>query len=175
MTGVRMELTGADAALAALGDAAARLEHPRPLYDEVGAMLVVSTQMRFEREEDPDGNPWPMSVRAVMQGGRTMTDTARLVQSLTHIASDAGVEVGTNVVYAAVHQTGGTIRARASAGLRFRVNGSWVAKQEVTLPKRAFLGLDEDDEKEIAAIAGDWLMKPLDGPSASSRGADARR
>lgn len=162
---VRLDIAGKDAALAALARAAAGLAHPKPLYDEVGAALAVSTQVRFEREADPDGNPWAPSLRKLVAGGRTLTETARLVSSITHEATDAGVAVGTNVLYAAIHQTGGTIRARTSRGLRFRSpgNGGWVTKQQVTIPRRAFLGVDREDEAEIEAIAGSYTLKPLGG------------
>ena len=170
MAGLRMELAGSEDALGALGEAAGRLESPRPLYDEIGAALVVSTQARFETEQDPEGNPWAQSLRARLEGGRTLTDTARLVGSLTHEATDAGLAVGTNVIYAAIHQLGGVIKAKTpissfkEGGLRFRgAGGGWVRKDQVTIPQRAFLGLDDDDEAEIEAISGAYLLKPLGG------------
>ena len=170
MTGARMEIDGSEAALAALGQAAARADRPRELWDAVGQALVDSTQNRFETETDPEGNPWPDSLRKLVEGGRTLTDTARMVSSLTHEPSDAGVAVGTNAIQAAIHQMGGTIRAKTSKGLRFRApgKGGWMTKSKVTMPRRAFLGLDDEDEAEITAIAGDWLMLPLGG------GADVR-
>lgn len=163
MVGVRFELDGSEAALAALTAAAARLDDPMPLYDEIGSMLVVSTQQRFEREEAPDGTPWPMSIRVLTEGGKTLSDTRRLHNSMTHEASNDGVAIGTNVIHAAIHQTGGTIRAKTSKGLRFKVAGGWVTRQSVEIPQRAFLGLDTDDEKAIGDIAGDYLGQPLGG------------
>ena len=172
MTGVRMELTGAEEALRFLGDAAAKAEKPRELYDEIGAALVASTQHRFEEEEDPEGNPWPDSLRKSLFGGRTLTVSSRLVGSITHEPSDEGVAVGTNVIYAAIHQFGGTIKAKTpissftEGGLRFKSpSGAWVRKDEVTMPRRAFLGIDEDDEAEIEFIAAGYL----------GAGTDARR
>lgn len=168
MTGVRFEITGKEEALAALSDAVARLEHPAPMFDKIGAALVVSTKNRFEAEQDPDGNPWPMSIRVLVEGGKTLTDTARLKNSITHEASDSGVAVGTNVVYAATHQFGARIKAKTAKGLRFRLAGanSDIFVQAVTIPRRAFLGLDADDEREIAAIAGDYISAPLGGEDA---------
>lgn len=159
MTGISFSVEGTKAALAALAGAVAALDDATPLYDDIGAMLVVSAQERFQTESGPDGSPWPISIRAAMTGGKTLSDTRRLFASITHEASASGVAVGTNVIYAAIHQTGGTIRAKTSKGLRFRAggNGGWVTKQSVTLPARPFLGLDRDDEKEIAALAEDYL------------------
>ena len=96
-----------------------------------------------------------------MEGGKTLVDSARLMQSITSNASDTGVEVGTNVLYAAIHQFGGTIRAKTSRGLRFKIgkgrDASWATRQSVTIPARPFLGIDAEDEAEIIQIATDWL------------------
>ncbi|KQZ14305.1 hypothetical protein ASD44_09640 [Mesorhizobium sp. Root554] len=172
MTGARMELKGKEAVLADLAETIGKTEDKRGLFDAIGASLAVSTQHRFETETDPEGNPWPASLRALTEGGRTLTDTARLVQSITHEATAEGVAVGTNVIYAAIHQTGGVIKAKTSKGLRFRGpgNGGWVTKQSVEMPRRAFLGLDDEDESEIRALCADWL-----GAADDKGGADARR
>jgi len=159
--GVRIEVKGAEEALGTLSEAVARTEHPRDLFDAIGASLVVSTQRRFEIGEDPDGSPWPASIRVLLQGGRTLIDTANLLRSITHEASDAGVAVGTDVAYAATHQFGATIRPVRARSLVFRLGGAntpLVFAREVTIPARPFLGLDAEDEEEIEAIAADWLI-----------------
>jgi len=168
MAGLRMEISGKDEALAALGEALARMDRPGPLFDEIGRMLTVSTQKRFEAGIDPEGNSWPKSLRARLTGGKTLVDTSNLMGSITHEASDEGVAVGTNVIYAGPHQTGATIVAKTAKGLRFEIEGAWVTRQSVTLPRRAFLGLDEDDESDIVALTGDFLVAPLGGADAES-------
>lgn len=180
MAGVRMDITGYEATLSVLGAAIAKTDNARGLFDAIGMALVSSTQNRFETETDPTGNPWPESLRKTMFGGRTLTDTAALVQSITHEATDNSVAVGTNLIYAAIHQMGGTIKAKepissfTKGGLRFKgPGGAWVRKNEVTIPQRAFLGLDADDENEIRAICADWLGAVAGG--SGSGGADAGR
>lgn len=157
MSGVSIKVDGSEAALEALGAMIARAKNTRGLFDEIGASLVVSTQRRFEDGRAPDGSPWPPSFRALAEGGKTLVDTARLMQSITHVASDGGVEVGTNVLYAATHQLGATIRPVNAKALAFKIGGREIFAQEVTIPARPFLGLDDDDETEILAIAGDWI------------------
>lgn len=175
MTGVRMDITGFEATLSVLGAAIAKTDDARGLFDAIGMALVDSTQNRFETETDPTGSPWPDSLRKTLMGGRTLTDTGTLVQSITYEATDGSVAVGTNLIYAAIHQLGGTIKAKTSKGLRFRGpgNGDWVNKSEVTIPQRAFLGLDADDEIEIRALCADWLGAVAD--NSGSGGADAGR
>lgn len=157
MAGMRMEVSGQEAVLAELAGHVARAGNPRGLFENIGMALVVSTQRRFEQGMAPDGFVWPPSYRALAEGGKTLVDSARLMQSITYNASDAGVEVGTNVLYAAVHQLGATIVAKQADALTFKIGGGWVSKKQVTIPARPFLGLDEDDGKEIIAIAAEWI------------------
>jgi phage virion morphogenesis protein len=116
----------------------------RPM-DDIGSMLVASTIDRFEKGVGPDGRPWAVSERARTEGGRTLVDSARLRSSVTHLASPRQVAVGTNTVYARIHQEGGR------AGRRHAVN----------LPARPFLGVSAQDEVEIGAILANWLAGKL--------------
>lgn len=151
------------AALDALGHAGA---HMRPAWEDIGESLVRSTVHRFDTERAPDGTPWLPSIRAREQSGQTLTDTARLRGSITHEADDAGVTVGTNVVYAPPHQFGADItRRRHSRQVfrdergRFSASGraSWheVPEHTIRLVARPFLGLDADDETSVLEILGD--------------------
>jgi phage virion morphogenesis protein len=163
-----LTINGYDEALASLGHIVQRMDNAQPLYDQIGAALVVSTQNRFETESDPDGNPWPQSLRVRLEGGKTLTDSARLKNSITHEASNTGVDIGTNLIYAAVHQFGAVIKAKTESGLRFRAagNGDYVNVSQVTIPQRAFLGIDEDDQAEIFAITADYIGDSFGGSDA---------
>lgn len=173
MSGVRIEIRpeGIDETLAFLSETAERTDDSFGLFDAIGPALVSSTQMRFEEEKDPEGNPWPDSLRKMLLGGRTLTETGALAASITHEATAGSVAIGTNLIYAAIHQFGGTIRAKTGKGLRWRApgNGGWVRKDQVEMPRRAFLGLDDGDAAEIRALCADWLGAADDG------GGDARQ
>jgi phage virion morphogenesis protein len=179
MVGISVTLTGETEARSALGRAARQVENPRGLYDNIGASLVAFTQRRFEQGVAPDGSAWPPSLRALAEGGKTLIKTARLMQSVTHEADDAGVTVGTNVVYAAIHQLGGTIEqgarkqdihfkrkrggrvefAKANKKATFAQKVD-VGPRTINMPARPFLGIDHQDEVEIEALAGEWLLGP---------------
>lgn len=163
MTGVAITIKGSDAAFAVLAKAQAALATPRGLYADIGRQLVVSAQSRFAAEKDPDGSPWPVSMRAALDGGKTLTHTARLKNSITSEAGDREVAVGTNAIYAAIHQFGGVIKAKTAKGLKFRPAGGngFVTVMSVTMPKRAFLGLDQDDEAYIAKTAAKFMAQAL--------------
>ena len=122
--GIEIESAALNAALARLTTV---LTNPSAAMDQIGRYLVASTLRRFERERAPDGSPWLKSARALAEGGQTLTDTGRLRGSIAHTVTDGAraVEVGSKVLYAAIHQFGG----RAGRGRR------------VTLPARPYLGI----------------------------------
>ena len=41
------------------------------------------------------------------------------------------------------------IKAKNAKFLRFRVGGGWAKKKKVTIPKRPFLGISDEDMEEI--------------------------
>lgn len=179
MSGAGIQLRGETVAQAELGHLIERAQSPRPMWERIGASLVTSTLQRFDNGTDPEGSPWPPSIRALAEGGRTLIDTARLYQSITFNATDDGVEVGTNVIYAAIHQFGGdiTIPAREQVlnfkkhkrtgktlpGFRKEKDATFSQKvsigaHTVHIPARPFLGLDDDDDAEMLHIVEDWLV-----------------
>ena len=134
---IGVEIEGA-ALNAKLTRMAAALANPSAALDQIGRYLVASTLRRFERERAPDGSPWLKSARAIAEGGKTLTDTGRLRGSIAHTVTEGGraVEVGSHVLYAAIHQFGG----RAGRG------------RKVRLPARPYLGIDERDRANILRI-----------------------
>jgi phage virion morphogenesis protein len=152
---ISFELVGRERVDAVFAELARRGENLRPLMTEIGEHLRTSTTLRFERERAPSGAPWLPTWR----GGAILQDTGRLRQSITYLASDDQVEVGTNVIYAAIHHLGGTITAKNAPYLVFKApDGSgFRRKKSVTIPARPFLGISESDEAAILEIATDYL------------------
>jgi phage gpG-like protein len=145
------------------------------LYDRLGVTLVGNIRDRWSRGEGLNGQ-WPLSVRVMRQGGTTLRDTSRLMNSVTHNTTGNGFEVGTNVEYGAIHHFGGEIKheARTSqayfrqnartgvVGNRFvRATRSNFAQDvhikayTVKMPARAWLGLTVDDEQELLNLVED--------------------
>ena len=153
---IRIDDKAAQAAFARLDAAGADLS---PLMANLGAALLASTQQRFETETAPSGSPWPQSLRAALDGGKTLRDSGRLYQSLTYQAGPRQVEIGSNVVYAAIHQLGGKVSAKSAKALRFKVGGQFVTKKSVTIPARPFLGVDDGDRREIQDQVSAWLAR----------------
>lgn len=132
-----------------------------PAMEEIGAYGETATRLRFERGEGPGGAPWPPSLRARREGGQTLVLTSRLRDSIVYLAGRDQAEWGTNVIYAAIHQGGGTVRAKSAAGLRFRIGDQWVTVQAVEIPARPFLGIDRRDEESIGGILARHLAQAV--------------
>ena len=186
MTGATFNLNIETVSLRRLGPAFSelmmRMGNLSQPMDEIGAALVDSTHHRFATSMDPDGTPWAPSQRALADGGKTLVDTRRLESSITHFGTHNSVEVGTNVIYAGIHQFGGRIDKHAAsmpihrkqadlkAGLPSRfVKASQsdfmsyheVGAHSIEMPAREFLGVDDKDANEIEAIIDDWLARPF--------------
>lgn len=129
----------------------------------LGSVTRESTLERFKRGKDPEGKKWKTSIRAAAEGGRTLIKTAQLRNSIRTKSDASGFAVGTNVKYAATHQFGDpgrTIQAKKAKSLRFQArDGRWVSKKKVTvtIPARPYLGLSDDDMREIKATVEDFM------------------
>jgi phage gpG-like protein len=131
------------------------------LFDEIGAGLVDSVQHRFLTGTGVDGNPWKISWRARMQGGETLRDTGRLMNSYTHNVLSSGVEVGTDVAYAPHLHYGATILPKNGQYITFAVGGQYRKVKQSIIPPRTQLGLDAEDEVMVLDIVGSFIDEHL--------------
>lgn len=84
------------------------------------AVVLSSTQQRFQAGAGPDGIPWPKSRRAEEQSGQTLLDkgyAGGLVGSLQAKSDAKSGKVGTNKAYAAMQQFGGVVKPRNAKAL----------------------------------------------------------
>lgn len=135
------------------------------LMNAIAEGLRTSTVERFGEEESPEGRKWEASIRARSEGGKTLQDTNVLMNSIRSEADSTGASIGTNTVYAATHQFGDTrtIRAKNGKYLHFRIGERWVNVPAVTveIPARPFLGVSEEDEKEIMELLEETFQEYL--------------
>lgn len=139
-----------------------------PLMEGFGVTLESSVTERFDTETAPDGSHWKPSQRAKEDGGKTLTLSGQLRASVHSIASATTVEIGTNKVYAGVHQDGfdGTVTVPTHsrtideafgrplrAPITFTVSSF---ERAMNMPQREFLGLSSEDEEELLAQAEDY-------------------
>lgn len=115
---------------------------------EIGEAVKSISLESFEHEKNPDGKKWQPSQRAMEEGGQTLTDSAMLKNSIDVALAANAVEVGSNIVYAAIHNLGG------EAGRKSR---------RVFLPQRQFLP-DADSnlvKSEALEILADTLNEVI--------------
>ncbi|MCU0918725.1 MAG: phage virion morphogenesis protein [Burkholderiaceae bacterium] len=109
---VRIESRELQAALARLKMSLPLGGDMSPAMRNMARVLKTAAQLRFRTTRGPDGQAWPKSRRASEEGGQTLSLTRRLRNSISTAATSTTASVGTNVVYAAIHQFGGIIRAK---------------------------------------------------------------
>lgn len=88
-----------------------------PITAEWARVLKTGTQLRFRTMRAPDDSPWKKARR----GGQTLSLSRRLRNSITGAYDRTSAAVGTNVLYAAIHQFGGVIRAKSGPFLAIPV------------------------------------------------------
>ncbi|MDI4664706.1 phage virion morphogenesis protein [Xanthobacter autotrophicus] len=164
MSGVTLQTTIADSAARAYFTALATvMDDTTPVMRAIGVGLVEGTHTRFEHAVSPDGQPWaPLlpAYAAIKKGPGILRESAMrggLMGSITFRAGRAEVEVGTNKIYAAVHQFGATIEPKNWPWLVFRLASGMVFVGSVTIPARPYIGISRDDEQMILETIIDAL------------------
>lgn len=154
MTGVAITIADEDLRRAIAG--LSRLARdPAPALERVGEALHLSTTERQRAGRAPDGSAWPAlnpAYRAEKSGNEMLRESGRLMGSLSRQVRGRQLRFGTNVEYAAVHQFGGTIRAKGGGRLAFFLGGALRRPVSVTIPARPFLGISAEDREEIIEI-----------------------
>lgn len=124
-----------------------QLKRPRKLYGVLGEQLKKIHNNRFKQETSPDGEKWqPLSplTRQAKGNDHILKDSHQLRNTLAYNYSDQGVEFGSALKYARLHQFGGTIVPKKAKRLRLGKSGVYAKK--VTIPARPWLGVSKQDE-----------------------------
>jgi len=160
-------------ALKTLQMLAKRMDNLQPVMREIGEVVRESVMRNFREQRSPEGAAWKPSLRALMQGGLTLVDTATLRNSINVRARRRSVTIGTPVEYAAVHQFGArkgsfglvtfTVRehlrrTRSGKKVRVREHKRTAALPWGNIPARPFLGVRRSDWEEIQEIIVEHLF-----------------
>lgn len=152
----------------ALGRLLALGRNAAPVMQDIAMLGENSTRMRFRTQKGPDGVSWKKSLRAQITGGRTLTKDGHLGNS---ISSDYGADFamwGVNRIYAAIHQLGGEIRAKAGGALKIPLTGGgFVLVKSVKMPARPYLGVNDDNERDILGLLESRISGAWGGANAS--------
>lgn len=126
-------------------DAIAHMD-TRGMMDAIGAEVATQTKRRIgEEKTSPDGQAWPQwseRYAATRHAGQSLLQSeGHLLDSITHVVELGGkdVDIGSNLVYARIHQFGG-----AKVG-------------KPGLPARPYLGISAENRQDIHSVASHWL------------------
>lgn len=152
MAGVQLQIRpdGLEAINDYITGLARALGDTRPLLEAVGAVAESQTRRRLgEDKEGPDGEAWPewseRYARTRHRGHRLLENEGDLLDSIHYVAGPDTAEVGSGLVYAAIHQFGGE-----EAG-------------QPALPARPFLGVGAPDAVELLDVMGDFGRRAMEG------------
>jgi phage virion morphogenesis protein len=168
-------------------DALTRIEReataPLEIMRAISGYLLFSTQQHFKRETGPDGKWKPLSAKTARKkrGRKTrgydniLVDKGALYASLIGDETKDTATVGSNDVKARIHQLGGIIQmpertqtinlGKTNRGSRFvkadrvrkRTLDVKVGAHVIVIPKRSFLYLNDEDNREIIDIVSRHL------------------
>lgn len=128
------------------------------LMETIGRTVQLQTRRRISTEkESPEGEAWKPN----RKGSDILKNTGRLHESIDYIAQGDQVEIGTPLIYARIHQDGGTIVPKNSKALAFAVGNATVFAKSVTIPARPYIGLSSDNESELDDVVRDFLGELL--------------
>lgn len=121
----------------ALRSALTQLNPPTPVLRAMGLALKSITEGNFSSlGASFRPTPWPAK-RDGKPSNLKLTTT--LSKSFRLAVTPTAARVSTDRPYAAIHQVGGTIKAKPGKALRFRLpDGRWVYRKSVKIPPRPF-------------------------------------
>lgn len=126
-----------------LREVASKVSDPSELMEEIGQIMLLSTDQRWEQEIDPNGDRWAENSnytrelkRARGQIDKILQASGRARASINYKVDKDQVIIGTNVEYMVKHQLG-------TEGQK----------------KREFLGISDEDKVEIAIAADEYLKR----------------
>jgi len=165
-------MDGADAVRQRLQEISSRMSDLSPILRAIGDRVVEQTKRRFESQGPaPDGTPWAHLKPATLTAKKhkkILTETGHLRDSIRYrLIGQNAVAVGTNRVYAAIHQLGGRTPARIIVPVRKKAlfwPGAAHPVKSVkhpgsAIPARPYLGLSEQDSRDIIEIINDYIMR----------------
>ncbi|MCU4601868.1 phage virion morphogenesis protein [Acinetobacter ursingii] len=164
-----------------LSHAEATLDNPNPMFQDMGEYQVQSTQQNFRDSKSPDGTKWqPNSESTYMsilgslhenkdgtlnkkginriQSKKPLVGSGLLRDQIHYQVSGDLLLVGSNLVYAAIHQFGGTIKPKNKKTLSWKIGNVSVFAKKVVIPAREYLGISLKDETELQNIVADHIL-----------------
>lgn len=170
---ITIELKDAEVA-EALRALAASLADMSPVMSDIGQYMVRSTNARFVAGVSPEGTPWAAKSPVTLANYARKGDPAdprplfgpsgRLSSEINYQPSPRSVEIGTNMIYAAVQHFGAAQGAFGARMGRTKPSEKRPKSQDYffhipwgTIPARPFLGVSDEDRTALLDLIEEWL------------------
>ena len=127
--------------------------------DGLGRLGQEQTRHRLEVEHRAaEGVPWKKTFdgRAAL-----FVDGTHLARSIDYTSGESEARWGSGVVYARIHQFGGVITPVNAKCLAFNLGGKKVFSMKSVMPARPYVGLSEDNKREMVFASWEFLDKVL--------------
>ncbi len=133
-----------------------------PLMEALAAAGESATRARLAAGGPaPDGSDWPARNPAYVNPAPMLNREGGLVDSLASEAAADSAAWGSNLIYARIHQLGGTIVPKQADALRFMLGEEMVTAKSVTIPARPYLGWGADEVRMAEDVLEAWLDQAL--------------
>lgn len=124
-----------------------RSENLRPLMKNIAGIMADSTEENFKEEGRPKWKDLSEKTKTARKKsghypGQILQVSGQLALSITTQYDDTSAVIGSNKVYAAIHQLGG------QAG----------KNKKTTIPARPYLNLFENDYSDIFKLCNNYLV-----------------
>lgn len=128
---------------------------PSELMTSLAALGESQTRRRIAEEKTaPDGTPWKPNT----QGTSILMQTGQhLLASVASFSSGTEAQWGAAWEWAHVHQEGMTIVPKSAEALVFKLGGHVVNAKKVTIPARPFVGISDENAREIVDVVTDYF------------------
>jgi phage gpG-like protein len=122
---------------------------PAPILRAIGTELVSLTKRSF-RDASLRQSAWPDKRDG---SSRTLIQKGMLLSSIRITAlSNTAVTIGSDRVYAAIHQLGGVIKPVQAKALVFTIGGKTIFAKKVTIPAAPYFPFSQGGELASLAI-----------------------
>ncbi|MDE7547217.1 phage virion morphogenesis protein [Acetobacter fabarum] len=125
---------------------------PEKLLAAIGNPLEDSTRARFDSGRDPDGVSWesyaplnPLYAAVEKKGVGILVESGKLRGSIRSVVVGSELLVGSDEIYAPVHQFGAVIQPKNGRHLSFIMGGHLWHVDSVLIEARPYLGLSDED------------------------------
>lgn len=155
-----------------------KLDHLDQMWRIVERRELEMTKDRFSSKTTPDGAAWkgnaPLTLM-LAKGGSLMNRSGALKGSITAEGSGLRSVIEPHMIYAAIHQFGGTITPKKGQFLRIPLgggkgkgkgkgkaksggkSGGAIFLKKVTIPAREYLGIGATDREMIEETVREWF------------------